>query len=501
MAAFLLAIDQGTTGSTAVVVGEDGRIAGRGYAEFAQHYPRSGWVEHDPEDLWRSSVDVAGQAIADAGVSATDLASLGITNQRETTLCWERATGRPLAPAIVWQDRRTAGIARRLAEDGGEDLIRRKTGLLPDAYFAGTKMRWLLDNVEGLRARAESGEVCFGTVDSWLVWRLTGGEVFSTDVTNASRTLLMDLASLAWDDELLEHVGVPAAALPTIAPSAQIVGETRPEDFHGLTLPIAGILGDQQAALFAQACFEPGQVKNTYGTGSFLLMNTGTTPFTEQRRLLTTVAVGFADQPTEYALEGSILVAGSAVQWLRDELGIIDAAADTEGLARSVESTDDLWFVPALTGLGAPYWDPDARGTILGISRGSSRAHIARATLESIAYQSADVVAAFVEESGQPVAELRADGGAAANGWLMQFQADVLGIPVDVPESIETTSLGSAYLAGLVTGVWSDRDELQCRRRTARRYEPAMSSDERSARLGRWRQAVDRSRGWAIPGQ
>jgi glycerol kinase len=501
MAAFLLAIDQGTTGTTAVVVGEDGRIAGRGYAEFAQHYPQSGWVEHDPEDLWRSSVDVAGQAIADAGVSAGDLAGLGITNQRETTLCWDRVTGRPVAPAIVWQDRRTAGIARRLAENGGEDLIRRKTGLLPDAYFAGTKMRWLLDNVDSLRGRAESGEVCFGTVDSWLVWRLTGGEVFSTDVTNASRTLLMDLESLAWDGELLDHVGVPEAALPTIAPSAGIVGETRPDDFHGLRLPIAGILGDQQAALFAQACFEPGQVKNTYGTGSFLLMNTGTTPFTEQRRLLTTVAVGFADQPTEYALEGSILVTGSAVQWLRDELGIIEAAAETEALARSVDSTDDLWFVPALTGLGAPYWDPDARGTILGISRGSSRAHIVRATLESIAYQSADVVAAFVEESGQPVDELRADGGAAANGWLMQFQADVLGIPVDVPESIETTSLGSAYLAGLVTGVWSDRDELQRRRRTARRYEPAMSDDERSTRLERWGQAVARSRSWAVPGQ
>jgi glycerol kinase len=501
MAAFLLAIDQGTTGTTAVVVGEDGRIVGRGYAEFAQHYPRSGWVEHDPEDLWRSSVAVVGQAIDDAGVAAGDLAGLGITNQRETTVCWDRASGQPLAPAIVWQDRRTAAIARRLAADGGEDLIRRKTGLLPDAYFAGTKMRWLLDNVDGLRDRAEAGEVAFGTVDSWLVWRLTGGEVFATDVTNASRTLLMDLESLAWDDELLAHVGVPAAALPSIEASARVFGETRPDHFHGLALPIAGILGDQQSALFAQACFEPGQVKNTYGTGSFVLMNTGTTPFTEQRQLLTTVAVGFADQPTEYALEGSILVTGSAVQWLRDELGVIDAAADTETLARSVEGTDDLWFVPALTGLGSPYWDPDARGMIIGISRGSSRAHVARATLESIAYQTADVVAALIEESGQPVAELRADGGAAANGWLMQFQADILGVPVDVPESIETTSLGSAYLAGLVTGVWSDRDELQRRRRSARRFEPAMSEDERSWRLERWRQAVARARGWAIDGQ
>jgi glycerol kinase len=501
MAAFLLAIDQGTTGTTAIVVGEDGRIAGRGYAEFAQHYPRSGWVEHDPEDLWRSSVEVVGRAIADAGIAGNDLAGLGITNQRETTVCWDRTTGEPLVPAIVWQDRRTAAIARRLGEAGGEELIRRKTGLLPDAYFAGTKMRWLLDNVDGLRARAEAGEVGFGTVDSWLVWRLTGGEVFATDVTNASRTLLMDLESLAWDDELLAHVGVPAAALPTIEPSAYVFGETRPDEFHGLSLPIAGILGDQQSALFAQACFEPGQVKNTYGTGSFLLMNTGTTPFTEQRRLLTTVAVGFANSPTEYALEGSILVTGSAVQWLRDELGIIGAAAETEQLARSVDGTDDLWFVPALTGLGAPYWDPDARGMIIGISRGSSKAHLARATLESIAYQSADVVAALVEESGQQVGELRADGGAAANNWLMQFQADILGVGVDVPESVETTSLGSAYLAGLVTGVWSDRDELQRRRRTARRFEPAMGSDERATRLGRWHAAVDRARGWAVQAQ
>jgi glycerol kinase len=359
----------------------------------------------------------------------------------------------------------------------------------------------LLEHVDGLRERAEAGEVAFGTVDSWLLWRLTGGEVFATDVTNASRTLLMDLETLSWDDELLAHVGVPAAALPSIEASGHVFGETRPELFGGLTLPIAGVLGDQQAALFAQACFEPGQVKNTYGTGSFVLMNTGTRPFTEQRRLLTTVAVGLSGHPTEYALEGSSLATGSAVQWLRDGLGIIDRAEQTEALAGSVESTDDLWFVPALTGLGAPYWDPDARGMIIGISRGTSRAHLVRATLESIAYQSVDVLAALIEESGQQVDELRADGGAAANGWLMQFQADVAGVPVDVPESVETTSLGSAYLAGLVTGLWPDRDELQHRRRTARRYEPRMGADERASRLERWHQAVERARRWAAPVQ
>jgi glycerol kinase len=494
---FLIAVDQGTTGTTAVVVAEDGRIVGSGYQEVPARYPQPGWVEQDPEDLWRSSVDTATRAVADAGVARSDIAGLGITNQRETTVCWDRRTGEPVAPAIVWQDRRTAALARRLGSGGGEELIRRRTGLLPDAYFAGTKMRWLLDTVDGLRARAERGEVVFGTVDSWLVWRLTHGATVATDVTNASRTLLMDLRTLDWDDELLELVGVPRAALPDIRPSSCIFGETVPATFAGLELPIAGILGDQQAALFAQACFEPGQVKNTYGTGSFMLMNTGTTPFTDQHALLTTVAVGFADEPAEYALEGSVLVTGSAVQWLRDELHVIDSAAETEAMAASVTDTGDVFFVPALAGLGAPYWDPYARGTIVGISRGTTGAHLARATLESIAFQSADVLGVLQAESGVEVTELRADGGGASNGWLMQFQADVIGIPVDVPESVQTTSLGSAYLAGLTTGVWSDREELQRRRRTARRYEPTMSRDERDSRLDRWHDAVDRSRGWA----
>ncbi len=497
MSRFVLAVDQGTTGTTAVVVAEDGRIVGTAYQEVRASYPRPGWVEQDPEDLWRSCVDTAAQAVADAGVPRSAIAGLGITNQRETTVCWDRRTGEPVAPAIVWQDRRTAALARQLGSAGGEELIRSRSGLLPDAYFAGTKMRWLLDTVDGLRGRAEHGEVVFGTVDSWLVWRLTHGATVATDVTNASRTLLMDLRTLDWDDELLELVGVPRAALPDIRPSSCVFGETVPSTFGDLEVPIAGILGDQQAALFAQACFEPGQVKNTYGTGSFMLMNTGTTPFTGQHALLTTVAVGFVDEPAEYALEGSVLVTGSAVQWLRDELHVIDDAAETEGLATSVDSTGDVFFVPALAGLGAPYWDPYARGTIVGISRGTTGAHLARATLESIAFQSADVLGVLQAESGVEVTELRADGGAAANGWLMQFQADVIGIPVDVPESVQTTSLGSAYLAGLTTGVWSDRDELQRRRRTARRYEPAMSVDERASRLDRWHDAVDRSRGWA----
>jgi glycerol kinase len=494
---FVLAIDQGTTGTTSVVVGEDGRIAGHGYQEFAQHYPRSGWVEHDPMDLWRTSVETTAQALDDAGIVTSDVVALGITNQRETTICWDRSTGEPVAPAIVWQDRRTASLARRLGEQGGGDLIRSRTGLLPDAYFSGTKMRWLLDNVDDLRPRAEAGEVAFGTVDSWLVWQLTEGQAHKTDATNASRTLLMDLATRQWDDELCDLIGVPAAALPSIQASAHDYGVTHGNVFNGLEVPIAGILGDQQAALFAQACFEPGQVKNTYGTGSFVLMNTGSEPFTRQRTLLATVAAGFEDQDTEYALEGSILVTGSAVQWLRDQLGVIETAAQTEELARSVDGTDDLYFVPALTGLGAPHWDPYARGLLIGISRGSSRAQVVRAVLESIAYQSADVVTAMAEESGQRIQELRADGGAAANSWLMQFQADVLGIPVDVPESVETTSLGSAYLAGLKSGLWSDRDELQRRRRTARRYEPRMSEDERRSLIDRWHDAVHRSRGWA----
>jgi len=493
----VLAIDQGTTGSTAIVLDHDAAVAGRGYAEFPQHYPRPGWVEHDPRDIWRGSVEVAAAALAAAGVGAGDLAALGVTNQRETTVLWDRVTGEPVANAIVWQDRRTAPMCDALRERGLAETVKRKTGLILDAYFSGTKIAWLLENVEGLRKRAAAGEIAFGTVDSWLTFQLTGGQVHATDVTNASRTMIYDIRTGEWDDELLDELRIPREVLPSVRPSAYVYGETDPDAFLGAAVPVAGLVGDQQAALFAQGCFEPGQVKNTYGTGSFVLMNTGTQPVTDQDRLVTTVAATVAGEETQYALEGPMFVTGSAVQWLRDGLGIIANAAETEGLASSLSGNDDVYFVPALAGLGAPDWDPYARGTLLGLTRGTTRAHLARAVLESIAYSTRDVVTAMVSESGHAVPELRVDGGACANGFLMQFQADVLGVPVDVPENVETTSLGSAYLAGLATGFWSDRRDLTDRRRTARRYEPGMSEADRDARYARWREAVSRSLRWA----
>lgn len=493
----ILAIDQGTTGSTALVLDVEANVAGRGYAEFPQHYPRPGWVEHDPMDILRVSVDVAAQALSQAGVQAGDLAGIGITNQRETTVLWDRATGEPVANAIVWQDRRTAAQCDALRERGLAETVKRKTGLVIDAYFSGTKIAWLLDSVDGLRKRAAAGEIAFGTVDSWLAYRLTGGRVHATDVTNASRTMIYNLADGAWDPELLAELDIPAELLPEVRPSAHVYGETDPEAFLGAAVPLGGLVGDQQAALFAQGCFAPGESKNTYGTGSFVLMNTGTEPVTDQDRLITTVAVGVAGEPTQYALEGSMFTTGSAVQWLRDGLGIISDAAQTEALANSVEGNDDVYFVPALAGLGAPEWDPRARGTLLGLTRGTTKAHIARAVLESIAYSTRDVVAAMETESGHQLPELRVDGGACANGFLMQFQADLLGVPVDVPENLQTTALGSAYLAGLATGFWSDRGDLAAKRRTAQRYEPAMSADERDTLHARWREAVERGLRWA----
>jgi glycerol kinase len=454
-------------------------------------------VEHDPEEIWRSVLATAQEALRRAGVRAPELAGIGITNQRETVVVWERSTGRPLHRAIVWQDRRTAGMCRRLADEGAEPIFRDKTGLLLDSYFSGTKIAWLLDNVDGLRRRAEAGEVAFGTIDSWLVFRLTGGREHVTDVTNASRTLLMNLIGTAWDEELCALLDVPAQALPQIRPSSQVYGETDPNAFFGATVPVAGILGDQQAALFAEACFEPGQAKNTYGTGSFVLENTGASPRVGSEKLISTVAYAIEGEPAQYALEGSIFVTGAAVQWLRDGLGVIREAAETESLAASLDGNDDVWFVPALVGLGAPDWDPQARGTLIGVTRGTGRAHLARAALESEAYQTRDVIDSMQAECHQPVSELRADGGASVNGWLMQFQADILCIPVDVPTVTETTALGSAYVAGLATGVFADRDEVQRTRRTGRRFEPAMSADHREALYARWRQAVARARGWA----
>ena len=493
----VVAIDQGTTGTTVVVLDDSADVVGRGYSEFTQHFPKPGWVEHDAEEIWTVSRDVVGKALDDAGISASDVAAVGITNQRETTVVWDKATGEPVSNAIVWQDRRTASLCARLKRDGLEDTIRAKTGLVIDPYFSATKVHWLLENVHGLRERAIRGELCFGTIDSWLIYKLTGGRQHVTDVTNASRTLLLDIGAVDWDDELLEIFGVPREMLPELRPSSAVYDETDPDAFFGVSVPVAGAVGDQQAALFAQACFKQGQAKNTYGTGSFVLMNTGRDQVTDQKALLRTIAYGIGDEPVEYALEGAILVTGSAVQWLRDELRIIDDAAETQGLAESVESTDDVYFVPALAGLGAPHWDPTARGTLLGITRGTTRAHVARAVLESIAWSTYDVVEAMERESGTKVEELRADGGATANSWLMQFQADILGIPVDVPKNAETTSLGSAYLAGLATGVFSDRDELARRRETAVRYEPRMSERDRDRQRTRWREALEHSRGWA----
>ena len=492
----VLAIDQGTTGTTALVLDDEAKVVGRGYAEFTQHFPKPGWIEHDPQEIWTVSRDVAEAALADAGVKPGDLAALGITNQRETTVLWDRETGEPVHNAIVWQDRRTAAACRQLRDDGHTDLVRSRTGLVIDPYFAGTKIAWLLDNVDGLRARAEKGEIAFGTIDSWLVHRLTGGREHLTDATNASRTLLLDIDKVAWDDELCGLLKVPREVLPEVRPSSAVYADTDPEAFLGASVPIAGAIGDQQAALFAQACFEPGQAKNTYGTGSFVLMNTGTERVAAEK-VLTTIAYGIGDEPVTYALEGPILVSGSAVQWLRDQLDLIDDAAETAGLAESVEDTGDVFFVPALAGLGAPHWDPHARGTIVGITRGTTKAHLARAVLEGIAFSTRDVVDAMREESGITLPELRVDGGGTANPFLMQFQADLLGIPVDVPTDTESTSLGSAYLAGLAAGVYDDRAELAASRTTERRYEPQMDEAEREERYGRWQDAVERSRGWA----
>ena len=493
----IVAIDQGTTGTTVLVLDEEARVRGRGYREFTQYFPRPGWVEHDAEEIWRVTSGVIQEALADAGVRPRDVAAIGITNQRETTVLWDRATGEPVHRAIVWQDRRTKSMCDRLKSDGLGEVVRTKTGLVLDPYFAGTKVAWLLENVDGLRARAERGELAFGTIDSWLLHKLTGGRLHATDVTNASRTLLLDIGKVAWDEELLTALNVPASVLPEVRPSSQVYAETDPDVFFGASIPVAGAIGDQQAALFAQACFEQGTAKNTYGTGSFVLMNTGRDQVTDQHVLLRTIAYGLEDAPVEYALEGSILVTGSAVQWLRDELGIIKNAAETADLAASLSSNDDVWFVPALAGLGAPHWDPSARGVLLGLTRGTSRAHIARAVLESIAWSTKDVVDAMQRESGVHLDELRVDGGATANSWLMQFQADVLNMPLDVPDNTETTALGSGYLAGLATGVYADRDELASLRKTAKRYEPQMDVVTRHRLHERWTEAVGHARHWA----
>jgi glycerol kinase len=482
----VLAIDQGTTGSTAMVFDQAGRVRGRGYSEFAQHYPQPGWVEHDAEEIWRVSRRVIQAALRSAKVKASDLAAIGITNQRETTVLWDRQTGRPVHRAIVWQDRRTAPTCDALRGQGLEDTVRAKTGLVIDAYFSGTKLRWLFDRVKGARERAE--RLAFGTIDTWLVWKLTGGQVHVTDYTNASRTMLYNIHARVWDDELLRVLDVPAAVLPQVVRSSGVVGMTA-ADVLGAEVPIAGIAGDQQAALFGQACFHPGLVKNTYGTGCFLLMFTGEQAIASHKGLLTTMACG-ADGGPGYALEGSVFIAGAAVQWLRDGLGLLKTAAESERLAKRVDSTLGVYLVPAFVGLGAPYWDSAARGALVGLTRGVGRAHVVRATLESLAYQTRDVVDAMAAESGQSLAGLRVDGGAAANDFLMQFQADVLGTIVDRPKVIETTALGAALLAGLGVGLWKDARQLERVRQRDRVFKPRMKPEAREQLYQGWRRAV-----------
>jgi glycerol kinase len=488
----ILAIDQGTTGTTCLVFSEDAELIGRAYQEFGQHFPRPGWVEHDPAEIWAVTYSVAGEALGDAGMNVGELLAVGITNQRETVCVWDPDSGEPLHRAIVWQDRRTAARCEQLRAQGLEALIRDRTGLVLDPYFSATKIEWLLQNVDGLDERARQGRAVFGTVDAWLTFKLTGQPV--TDPSNASRTMLFDISRGRWDPELLELFGVPEQALPTVLTSSGELGTTKPEALHGHAVPIAGMAGDQQAALFGQACVDPGLGKNTYGTGSFVLQNAGYTAPRPAAGLLPTVAWGIGSR-LSYALEAAIFVTGAAVQWLRDGLGMIETAAETEQLASSLNGNDGVYFVPALTGLGSPHWDPYARGTIVGLTRGSTRAHLARAALEAIAYQTVDAVRAMEEASGEPFSELRADGGATANGWLMQFQADVLGAPVLVPEIAETTALGAAHLAGIGTGLWTI-DHVSSSWRERARYEPEMSEDQRLALLGQWRRALTRAGGW-----
>jgi len=490
---FVVAVDQGTTGTTVLVLDRRGRVAGRAYQEFTQHFPKPGWVEHDPEEIWRTTLAVLRKACRRAGARGRDLAAIGITNQRETTVVWDRRTGRPVHRAIVWQDRRTAGYCDALRAAGAEDLVRRKAGLVLDPYFSATKLRWLLGNVRRAEERAARGELCFGTIDSWLVWKLTGGGVHVTDPTNASRTLLYDIHAQRWDEELSRLFEVPPSMLPEIRPSSGIFGETT-ADLLGTPVPIAGIAGDQQSALFGQGCTAPGMAKNTYGTGCFLLLHTGQQAVASTHGLLTTIACDERGRPA-YALEGAIFIAGAAIQWLRDGLGLLRKAAESEHAARSVDSSLGVYVVPAFVGLGAPYWDAEARGAVLGLTRGVTRAHLVRATLEALAFQTRDVMDAMAADAGAPLQALRVDGGAAANDFLMQFQADLLGVPVERPALVETTAMGAAQLAGLAVGFWRSPKELGASRRKDRRFRPRMAAERREALYRGWHEAVRRVRG------
>ncbi len=493
---FILAIDQGTTGSTVFLFDAAGKSVAKAYAEFTQHYPQAGWVEHNAEEIWQVTAKLIDEVMAKEDLKQADIAAIGVTNQRETVVLWDRKTGKPVRNAIVWQCRRSAAICQRLKKAGHEDMFRGKTGLVLDPYFSGTKLTWIFENDPSLKERASRGELAFGTIDTWLLWKLTGGDVHVTDVTNASRTLLYNIHELRWDEELLETLGVPKAILPEVRGSSEVYGHTKSIGRLPAGIPIAGIAGDQQAALFGQACYEPGMVKATYGTGSFILMNTGSEPIASQNGLLTTIAWG-RNGEVQYALEGSVFIAGAAIQWLRDELKLITSAGQTEQMALSVKDNGGVYFVPAFVGLGAPYWDSYARGALVGLTRGANRNHIARAALESIAYQVRDVVDVMVNDSGIPVPSMKVDGGASVNNFLLQFQSDMLQVEVERPQIFETTALGAAFLAGLAVGVWQDLDEIRQQWQRNRLFQPDMEESQRQHLYGQWQRAVKCAEGWA----
>ena len=495
MKKYILALDQGTTSSRAIVFDHAGKMAGMAQKEFNQIFPQPGWVEHDPMEIWESQLAVLKEALSKSGTKAEDLAAIGITNQRETAVAWDRNTGKPICNAIVWQDRRTASFCDELKSRGMNGVIREKTGLVIDAYFSATKWKWMLENIPGAREKAESGELALGTIDSWLIWKLTGGKVHVTDVTNASRTMVFNIHSLEWDSELLDIFGIPMDVLPDVRSSSEVYGEVS-EVIMQSPVPIAGIAGDQQAATFGQMCLSPGSVKNTYGTGCFILCNTGEKPVQSENNLITTIAWQLNGK-TIYALEGSIFIAGAVVQWLRDGLGLIKSSSEIEELAESVEDNGGVYFVPAFTGLGAPYWDPYARGMIAGLTRGVSSGHIARAALESIAFQVKDVMSAMEEDAGIKIGELKVDGGAVVNNLLMQFQADLIGIPVIRPETIETTALGAAYLAGLAVGFWQGIEEIESQWKAERTFTSAIDKAEQDKLMSGWAKAVGRSQSWS----
>lgn len=494
---YILAIDQGTTSSRAILFDHDGKIVDIAQKEFQQYFPKSGWVEHDAQEIWSSVMAVVAEVLSKTNTSPQDVAAIGITNQRETTVVWDKNTERPVYHALVWQSRQTAGICEELKEKGYEDMIREKTGLIIDAYFSGTKVKWILDNVEGAREKAENGDLLFGTIDSWLIWKLSGGKAHVTDYTNASRTMMFNIHDLKWDDELLDMLEVPKSMLPEVHASSEVYTNTVDYHFFGQEVPIAGVAGDQQSALFGQACFETGMAKNTYGTGCFMLMNTGEKAVKSENGLLTTIAWGI-DGKVEYALEGSIFVAGSAIQWLRDGLRMLKSAPESEKYAEKVDSTDGVYVVPAFVGLGAPYWDSDMRGAIFGLSRGTEKEHFVRATLESLAYQTKDVLDAMEADSGIPVKTLRVDGGAVANNFLMQFQSNLLGVPVERPEISETTALGAAYLAGLAVGFWESRNAISNQWHLEKRFDVQMKEDDRSRLYEGWKKAVEAARVFKI---